>query len=349
MTQDITTNAGRVVALPSTTQPGRVSQATAIEQTRAVAEVQAAVMVAQANPRNVRNAYAAMRVACGRLYLAERARYSVVNRGSGPTIHLARELARIWCNLDSGVRELRRDDDQSEVLAYAWDQEANTRTSRSFIIPHQRMVNVDGKQTRRDLYDLQDIYLNNQNVGARALRECIFALLPAEFVDEAIRLCKATVQHGDGVPMETRIQNMVSHFATLGVKVRQIETRVGRSRGQWTPEDLAELAIVNSSIQRGDTTARDEFPPEAMSVAELHTATQAPPAPTPVPPASEPAADPTKTAGEVEADKPARRRPAAREPVADPESRAGSATGGEPIIEDPPPVAWPDVPTIPGT
>src|SRR5262245_24197118 len=203
--------------------PARTSQATEVERSRAVAEVQAAVMVAQANRRDVLAAYAAMRAACSRLYLAQQAFYRVINRGEGPSIHLARELARIWGNLDNGVRELRRGEDESEVLAYAWDQEANVRTSRSFIVPHQRMVKVDGQQVRRDLVDLQDVYLNNQNVGARALRECIFAMLPAEFVDEAIRTCRATIERGDGIPLEQRIRNMIAHYASLGVRAAQIE------------------------------------------------------------------------------------------------------------------------------
>jgi hypothetical protein len=364
MTQPNEAPASRLPALPSTSAvPARVSQATAVEQTRAVAEVQAAVMVAQANPRNVFGAYAAMRSACARLYLAERAAYSVVNRGRGPTIHLARELARIWGNLDNGVRELRRDDDVSEVLAYAWDQEANVRTSRSFIVPHQRMVNVNGTPTRRDLFDLQDIYLNNQNVGARALRECIFALLPAEYVDEAIRLCAATVKHGDGVPLEKRIENMIGHYAGLGVRVRQIEERVGRRRGQWTAEDVAELAIVNSSIQRGDTTARDEFPPEPITVTELH-ASQTPPAPatpTTSPAGSGPAGTTPKEKPWQTSPSPSPTTPA---PTASPTSPAAPTgttptpeasaktprkrppSDPDPVVEDPP--DWPDVPTIPG-
>ena len=118
-----------------------LTQATAIEQARAVAEVQAAVTVAQAIPRDVSRAVGEMRDACGRKALADRAFYSVPNRGNGPTVHLARELARIWGNLDYAVRELRRDDEagESEVLATAWDQQTNVRSSRSFIAPHEKM------------------------------------------------------------------------------------------------------------------------------------------------------------------------------------------------------------------
>ena len=100
-----------------------VTQTTAVEQARAIAEVQAAVVVAQNCPRDISRAVAEMRDACGRMALASRAFYAVPNRGNGPTVHLARELARIWGNLDYAVRELRRDDEAgvSEILASAWD------------------------------------------------------------------------------------------------------------------------------------------------------------------------------------------------------------------------------------
>ena len=53
--------------------PGRVGQATAVEQSRAVAEVQSAVVMARANPRDSKRALAQMRESCGMMRLAERA------------------------------------------------------------------------------------------------------------------------------------------------------------------------------------------------------------------------------------------------------------------------------------
>lgn len=247
--------------------PTRIGQATAIEQSRAVAEVQAAVVVAQQCPRDMMRAWAEMRAACGRLALASRAFYSVPNRGTGPSVHLARELARIWGNLDYGVRELRRDDErgESEIQAFAWDQQTNVRSTRSLIAPHARMK---GKE-RQPLTDLTDVYLNNQNIGARAVRECVFTVLPSDFVAEAQDLCRATIERGDGQPLDKRIGDMAAAFAALGVTVGQIETRVGRPRGQWTAVDVADLAVVFSSIKRRDVTAEDEFPQERVTAAEV--------------------------------------------------------------------------------
>jgi hypothetical protein len=259
-------SAPNAVTLP-TVAPVRVGQATAVEQARAVAEVAAAVQVAQMNPRDIRRAWADMQDACGRLKLAERAFYAVPNRGTGPSVHLARELLRIWGNADAGVHELSRDDERqvSEVRAYAWDQQTNVRQSRTLQIPHAKMA---GKQ-RRALTDLSDIYLNNQNVGARAVRECIFTILPADFVAEAQEICRKTIERGDGKPLVERIAEMVAAFKdVLGITVAQIERRLGRARGQWTAVDVAELRVVFSSIQRREATAEEEFPAEPVKVAE---------------------------------------------------------------------------------
>lgn len=248
-------------------QAAFIGQATAVEQARAVAEVQSAVIVAQNVPRDVSRARGEMADACGRMALAQRAFYRVPNRGNGPSVHLARELARIWGNIQYGVHELRRDDaaGESEVQAFAWDVQTNTRSTRTFVVPHARMKG--GK--RQPLVDLGDIYLSNQNVGARAVRECIFTVLPTEFTEAAQDECRRTLEHGEGKPLDERISDMVTVFADLGVKQQQIEKRLERKRGQWTAGDVASMLIVYKSIQRSETTADEEFETGGVTASEI--------------------------------------------------------------------------------
>lgn len=261
----------QAVELPSdrtvAQQAAFIGQATAVEQARAVAEVQAAVVVAQSVPRDVVRARGDMQDACSRMPLAQRAFYRVPNRGEGPSVHLARELARIWGNIQYGVHELRRDDDagESEVQAFAWDVQTNTRSTRTFVVPHARMKG----RTRQPLIDLNDIYLSNQNVGARAVRECIFTVLPTEFVDAAQDVCRSTLEHGEGKPLTERVTDMVKAFDGIGVKVPQLEAKLERKRGQWTAGDVASMLIAFKSIQAGDTSRDDEFPPVVVTAAEI--------------------------------------------------------------------------------
>jgi hypothetical protein len=245
--------------------PAHVTQSTAVEQARAVAEVAAAVQVAQQCPRDMRRAWTEMQEACSRKGLADRAFYAVRNRGNGPTVHLARELARIWGNMDYGVHELHRDDARgmSEIRAYAWDQQTNVRSSRTFQVPHRRMGGG------APLTDLTEVYLNNQNIGARAVRECIMSALPADFVEEAQAHCRATITRGDGTPLLDRVAKMVEVFHGIGVTVPMIESRLGRPRGQWTAVDVADLQVVFRSIDRRETTVDVEFPPPRLTADDL--------------------------------------------------------------------------------
>jgi hypothetical protein len=156
------------IQLPSERRPARIGQATAVEQSRAIAEVQAAVIVAQQNPRDTQYALQSMRDSCVNPRLAARAFFAFPRGGervAGPSIHLARELARIWGNISYGVSEMLRDDDhgQSEMQAYAWDLETNARVATGFIVPHKR----DTKRGVKTLTDMRDIYENNANNGAR--------------------------------------------------------------------------------------------------------------------------------------------------------------------------------------
>ena len=257
------------------------TQTTQVEQARAIAEVQAAVVVAQQRPRDMARADGEMRDACGRTALARRAFYRVPNRGDGPSVHLARELARIWGNFQYGVHELRRDDalGMSEIQAFAWDLQTNTRSTRTFQVPHQRMV----KGERKALVDLGDVYLNNQNIGARAVRECIFTALPSWFVEEAEDICRQTLHNGDGKPLKQRIEEAVKAFHDAhGVKAAQLEDKLGRKRGQWDAGDVASLQVLYMSIQRGEVSLDEEFPQDRVTASDFTKPADKPADPEPV-------------------------------------------------------------------
>lgn len=261
------------IATPAVQRPNAVSQATAIEQSRAVAEVQAAVLVAQQNRRNKAIAVEEMREATAQASVAERAFFKFPRGGqtvSGPSIHLARELARCWGNIQFGVTELRRDDDkgESEMQAYAWDLETNARNATTFIVPHKR----DTKKGVVQLADMRDIYENNANNGARRLREAIFAVLPGWFVDEAQDRCNETLTKGGGVPLPQRIANGIAAFEAIGISRRQLEAKIGRPSKDWNEHDITALGVSLKSIRNGEVTKDEEFPPATVSAEEITNA-----------------------------------------------------------------------------
>ncbi|WP_406730940.1 hypothetical protein [Streptomyces sp. NBC_01794] len=257
--------------MPAAPGADRIGQGTAVEQSRAVAEVQAAIYVARQFPREVGRARNAMQSACGSMALASKAFYRFPRAGGaveGSTIHLAKTLAQTWGNIQYGVTELRRDDDyrQSEMQAFAWDVEANTRHVLTFIVPHAKFTKGKGVEA---LIDLRDIYENNANNGARRLREAIFATIPDFFIEEAEDLCRQTLSKGDGKPMPERIEGAVQVFKGLGVSAERLEQKLGRPRDQWTGADIAQLLITHKSIQRREIAVDDEFPQARITGVEI--------------------------------------------------------------------------------
>lgn len=239
--------------------PSAASQGTVIESSRAMAEVAAMVRIAQQAPRDVQRARAAMLEACSHRELASQAFFSFPRAGgavNGPSVHLARELARVWGNLTYGVTELSRDARQSEMLAFAWDVETNTRMAHIFIQPHAR----DTKQGRRELTEMRDVYENNANAGARRVREAIFGVLPAWFREEAMAACRDTLERGDGKSLEARVEEALRAFESRGVEPAQLVAKVGRSVEQWTAADMANLQTLWQSLDRGEVTVEQAFP-----------------------------------------------------------------------------------------
>jgi hypothetical protein len=253
-----------------------VTQATAVEQARAVAEVAAAVKVAQEFPRDVTRALARMRDACRQKALAERAFYSLPRAGGrveGTTVHVARELAGCYGNLDYGIRELRRDDaaGESEMLAWAWDQETNVRSSRSFVVPHARMAGKGAEKRREALTDLGDIANNNNSVAARAVRETIFTVLPVWFRAEAEVILAQTLK-GDasGKTLAQQATDAIHHYdVTHRVTRAQLEAHVARRVADWTDGDLALLRVLSSEITRGEKRAAEVFAPPPVTADEV--------------------------------------------------------------------------------
>ena len=237
------------------------SQGTVIEQSRAIAEVQGALIVADRRPRDKMRALNEALESCRTRDVAESAFFKF-NRGgssvSGETIHLARELARCWGNIVYAVVELDRDDTRavSEMMAYAWDLETNARSQLQFLVPHYR----DKKGGAEAITDMRDIYENNANMGARRLRECIFSVLPPYLTKAAAEQCHLTLQGGsDEKPLAVRIADAITAFEAIGVSKDRIEAKMGPV-ASFTPVDYANLRVSYASIKRQEINADDEFP-----------------------------------------------------------------------------------------
>ncbi len=266
----MTSNAIDRVNNPNVPTPTHIGQATAIEQARAVAEVQAAIVVAQQCPRDMVRAEREMTQSCARKHLADRAFYSMPRGGgvvSGPSVDLARELARCFGNLQYGVSELRRDDEggYSEMQAFAWDVETNTRYAHIFIVPHK----ITRGAGLKALTSMEDIYLNNANQGARRVREAIFAVLPRWFTEVAQEICHRTLSEMTPEQVQEKANAAVEQFGKAHITLDQLEARVGKLRAEWDADDVTALGVLFQSLRRREITRDEAFPSARMTADEL--------------------------------------------------------------------------------
>lgn len=228
-----------------------------VNEGRAVAEVQAAYVIAKRFPRNQSACYSNIIETCKRPFLAEQAMYAYPRGGTmvtGASIRLAEAIAQLWGNLDCGVRELSQNNGVSVAEAYAIDLQTNTRVTKVFHVPHVR----DTKKGKVKLTDARDIYEMVANQGARRLRACILGILPGDVVEAAVERCKQTLESSD-VPLADQIRKMILAFDEFGIKVEHLEKRLGHKMESTISAEIVTLKGVYKSIKDGMADREDFF------------------------------------------------------------------------------------------
>lgn len=242
---------------PIAARPSTAPAAT--DQQRAIAEVQAAMMIARMNPRDPIAAMDRIMNACSRPSLADAAVYTYSRGGTditGPSIRLAEAMAQSWGNMAFGIRELSQGNGESTVQAFAWDVETNTRREVTFQVPHVRHT----KRGVTRLDDPRDVYELVANQGARRLRACILAVIPGDVTEAAVAQCEVTMKAKADVSPEA-MKKMVEAFATFGVSQAQIEKRIQRRLDAIQPAQVVSLKKIYASLRDGMSAAADWFEP----------------------------------------------------------------------------------------
>lgn len=229
------------------------------DQQRAIAEVQAAMMIARMNPRDPIQAMDRILNACARPTLADQAVYSYAKGGSdisGPSIRLAETMAQSWGNMQFGIRELEQSDGESTVQAYAWDVETNTRREITFQVPHVRHT----KKGQYKLDDPREVYELIANQGSRRLRACILAVIPGDVTEAAVNQCDVTMRTKADTSPEA-VQKMLQAFEVFNVSKEQIETRIQRRVDAIQPAQIVSLKKIYASLRDGMSKIEDWFDP----------------------------------------------------------------------------------------
>nr|DAY16011.1 MAG TPA: hypothetical protein [Caudoviricetes sp.] len=227
---------------------------------RQAQEVQAAMVIAKKFPRDEVQSFNRIMQACKRKTLAEQAMYEYPRGGTkvtGPSIRLAEAMAQNWGNLDYGIIELQQKSGESQVMAYAWDLETNTRQTKIFSVPHIRST----KNGNITLTDPRDIYELVANQGARRVRACILGVIPGDVIDSALAQCNATLLSDNGdKPLIDLVRDAAALFQSdYGVTIQMLEKFIGCKSESFTMNDLIRLKRVYKSLKDGMAKREDYF------------------------------------------------------------------------------------------
>lgn len=236
----------------------RTSQ-TEMMMSRQAQEVQGAIVMAKKFPRDEVESFNRIVRACQRKGLAENAMYEYPRGGTkvvGPSIRLAEAMAQNWGNIDFGIIELEQKNGESQVMAYAWDLETNTRQTKVFTVPHIRST----KKGNVPLTDPRDIYEMVANQGARRVRACILGVIPGDVQDAAIDQCNKTMSEGEKKPVIDLVRDMAAIFEReFSVPIEAIEKYIGCKSEAFSMNDLVRLKRVYKSLHDGMAKREDYF------------------------------------------------------------------------------------------
>ena len=242
----------------------------AVDQARAVAEVQAALVIAASRPRNELRARDRLLQACQRANLAAGALYQYSRGGtpiSGPSIRLAEAAARAWGNMIYGFREISRRQGESECEAYAWDLETNTKAVRQFALRHRR----DTKKGGYDLTEERDIYELIANHAQRRVRAAILEIIPGDIIEDAVFECEKTQKNtvckdkdGKTISLAEATEKLLSAFKNMGVSKEAVEKRLGHRVDAIQPAQIIAFRKIYTSIKDGMSEPKDWFELEEL-------------------------------------------------------------------------------------
>lgn len=237
----------------------------AVKGTEVQAEVQAAAVLAMQRPRDERASWDRIAKSCQRPGFADGAEYSYQRGDSnvhGPSVKLAREMARCWGNIRYGIRVLTMTAEEVQIEGWAWDLETNSRVSSEarFARKVQRRQGDQTVWVEADERNLRELVNKH---GAIAVRNSILQLLPPDMVDEALKVARRTMSGAAQEKLEENRAEVVGKvtlaWQAYDVTQAMLEKHLGRKAEEWTGEDVAKLRATYQSVRDGNTDVGEHF------------------------------------------------------------------------------------------
>jgi hypothetical protein len=236
----------------ATTEQQSNELAISAQQAMARHEIEGSIVIAQRFPRNEDEAFGRVMKSCSRFSMAAMATYSYPRGGAkieGPSVNLAREIARCWGNIRYGADIVQDDEDSRTVRGWAWDVQTNTKETQDATFK-KLVYRKKGGWIKPDERDLRE--LTNKH-GAICVRNALLHLVPPDLVDEALQAAKRTLEQGVSEDVEGHRHKMIKAFGTLGVSVADLELYLGHELRHATTPEIADLRTVYKSIADGNS------------------------------------------------------------------------------------------------
>lgn len=237
---------------------------------REKSEVQASIMLAKMSPRHEISSFAKIMKSLERPGLAEKSRYRYP-RGKtvveGPSVVLARELAKCWGNIRSGWRVVSATPTNIHIKGYALDLESNTYTESedSFTPKIQRKMQDDHGNAITKWVDPDERELRELINKRAALleRNSILKILPADLINDAMEKAKETIRIAASSDLKSNksdsLKKLAKAFSDIGVSPQQIEEYIGCNIEAINDAQLADLREVYNSIKEGAAKVSEFF------------------------------------------------------------------------------------------
>ena len=252
----------------------------------AIAEVQAAYVMAMKNPRNIFEARNRMLESCERKKFSDKARYrrpvgkdrhGNQTYAEGFSVHFARPAAVMMRNILINTGVLYEDDHIRKVVARATDIEANVAYTKEAIVEKTiERKNAKGREVisqRPNSYGEtvylvvaypHEVDLKAAKTTAILLRDCVLPLIPPDILEEVEEKIVAVMASELTSDPITARKNLVDAFKELNVSSKQLATYLKHSIEEITPQEYAELRAVYRTLKDGQAMWSDyegEHPP----------------------------------------------------------------------------------------
>lgn len=263
----------------TTIEPGAVpapvtETASAATAAREKASIEARALVAMHRPRDFETARLRLLKACKRPKFAEAARYAKPVGGKtvdGLSIRFAEEARVLWGNIDVSAYLVFDDDERRVYRVVGVDLETNASDGVDVMIEKfvERRSPKQGDEVIRSRTNSrgEPVYVIRANEDAlvvkvnaniaKARRQVILSLIPADVKEECEAECILTVRDRDAKDPEGAKKAVLEAFFEIGVTPSQIVEYLGHPIEQLNPAELHVLRKVYTGIKDGEATWAD--------------------------------------------------------------------------------------------